>query len=275
MSSLKLAPVVGVQSNRIYFDGLPYLEVDADEIIIGEGVWMSPNIEIGMVGKPVHRFVVGDHSRLYAGQIASRNFECGDYTTIHEGVWAYGRQDIVIGHNCWFGKRCTLDAEGGVRIGNGLGAGQDTHMWSHIRHGDTLIGNRWLKFGEFVTGDDVWLTGRCTSAPAEHADRSMAMVEANLTKGMPENTIWGGNPAKDLTERLGPPFVERSLADRLIDFNERLDAFQAEYRDVDLLELHDLADNFDLDDRTYQKTNSELEVRLMRFLLPEAKFTPR
>lgn len=270
----RLLEVVEVDGQNIHLEGGSHIAAYAEEIVIGEGTLLAPDLEIGMSNKWVERFVVGDNCRIYAGQVASKNFTCGDYVTIHEGVWAYGRNDIVIGHNSWFGRRCTLDAEGGVWIGNGLGAGQDTHMWSHIRHGDTLVGNRWLKFGEFRTGDDVWLTGRCTSAPVTHGDKSMAMVESNLTKGMPPNTVWGGNPAIDLTGKLGFPFVDRPLATKLIDFHERIDMFVASHPEINILELADIVQTFDLEKRTYRKTNSDLEVALMRHLLPEAKFVP-
>lgn len=241
----------------------------------GPGAMISDKLEIGMPDKPVESFIVGAQCRLYGGQIAPRNFIAGDYLTIHEGVWAYGRNDIEIGHNCWFGRRCTLDAEGMFKVGNNLGAGQDTHLWSHIRHGDTLAGHRWLKYGALVIGDDVWLVGRTTTGPYVHGDRSMAMVESNLTKGMPENTIWGGNPAVDLTEKLGPPFVDRPGEDRLTDFEERFTDFLRANPDVLLSELSAVAINFTISDRTYRKTGHPLEVRFMRFLLPEAKFTPR
>jgi acetyltransferase-like isoleucine patch superfamily enzyme len=270
----RLQPVLSQMGNALYLGGGHRLVVLAKQISIGENVWLSPDLEIGLPDKWLDEFRVGDNARIYSGQIASRRFIAGDYLTIHDGVWAYGHNDIVIGHNCWFGRRCTLDAEGGFRVGNGFGAGQDTHMWSHIRHGDVMIGNRWLKYGEFRAGDDVWLTGRCTSAPAEHGDRSMAMVESNLTKGMPENTVWGGNPARDLTDKLGPPFGDKNIVERHEIFNEYVDRFShqsgVEFWDADQLRIR-----FDPETRTYVKMDTEVERRFMRFLLPEVKFVPR
>lgn len=271
---MSLFRVEEVRGRKIFLERGHVITALAEEVVIGEGVLLSPKLEIGLPGKAVERFVVGDNSRLYGGQIASRNFTCGDYVTIHEGVWAYGHNDITIGHNGWFGRRCTLDAEGSFWVGDNIGVGQDSHLWSHIRHGDTLAGNRWLKYGDFRAGHDVWFVGRCTSAPAEHESRSMAMVEANVTKGMPADTIWGGNPAKDLTEKLGPPFIVRPLTDRLIDFHERVDQFATDNSDVDLLDLSELVERFNVETRTYRKTGTSLERRLMRYLLPEAKFTP-
>lgn len=260
-------------STLILENGMKVETYVSSELIIGEETWVSPQLEVGFPDKPVERFIVGDGCRLYAGQIATKNFICGDYVTIHEGVWAYGRQNIVIGHNGWFGRRVTLDAEGGIWIGNGVGVGQDTHLWSHIRNGDTLAGSRWLKYGEFRAGDDVWFVGRCTSSPANHGDRSMAMVESNLTRGMPPDTVWGGNPAKDLTEKLGLPFIPAPVADRMTDFADRVTAFRVKNNVEDSV-LDFIAATFDVEARTYIKSGHPIERALIRFLLPEAKFVP-
>jgi len=231
---------------------------------------MDPNIQIGMPEKPVQNFIVGDHARLFAGQIAPRNFVIGDYVTIHEGVWAYGRKDIVIGHNSWFGTRCTLDAEGGFRVGNGFGAGQDTHLWSHIRHGDVIQGSRYLSFGRFEAEDDVWFVGRCTSGPARHEAFSVALTESNVTKGMWNNHVYGGNPAADLTEKIGAPYETLQMEQK----EERFAAKVADFPYKELPGFKEILDTFDIERRTYRKTNSLLEIQFMRYLLPEAKFVP-
>lgn len=268
----KLSRVTEVDGDAIWTEDGVIRTYVSSELIIGAGTEISLDIEIGFPDKPVERFIVGDGCRLYAGQIASRNFICGDYVTIHEGVWAYGRQSIVIGHNAWFGRRVTLDAEGGCWIGNGVGVGQDTHLWSHIRHGDVLAGNRWLKYGEFRAGDDAWFVGRCTSAPADHGPRSMAMVESNLTRSMGPDSVWGGNPARELTDKLGPPFAHLPDADRLIEFDRRCDEFRSKFDPG--VEFEFLRQGFDVLRRTYEKTGSELERQFLRWLLPEAKFVP-
>ena len=273
MTKPKLSLVLDVKGSTIVTDDGEIETYVSSDLTIGQGTQISLDIEIGFPDKPVERFVVGDQCRLYAGQIAARNFICGDYVTIHEGVWAYGRQSIVIGHNGWFGRRVTLDAEGGVHIGNNIGVGQDSHLWSHIRHGDTLVGNRWLKFGEFRAGDDVWFVGRTTSSPADHGDRSMAMVESNITRSMPADTVWGGNPAKDLTDKLGAPFREVPIVERMEEFAERCNQFRQLNGDMPTLDF--VASTFDVESRTYEKTGHPVEVSFMRFLLPEAKFVPR
>jgi hypothetical protein len=246
-----------------------------DEIRLGIGVAMDPNIQIGSPDKPLKRLVIGDHSRLFAGQILPAEFICGDYVTIHEGVWCYGREKVVIGHNSWFGMRCTLDAEGGFKVGNGFGAGQDTHLWSHIRHGDTVQGSKYLSFHPFEAENDVWFVGRCTSAPAHHERWSVAMTESNIIKPMQANHVYGGNPAVDLTDKIGAPY-------ELLEVHEQEERFKAKVVEFERMVPNELSTNFDdmvstfdVENRTYLKQNTELEVAFMRFLLPEAKFVPR
>lgn len=269
MREIKSVEQVDETLALITFDDDTSMRAWAKHVDIGQRTMLSKNLRIGMPDKPVERFIVGDGCRLFAGVIAPRNFACGDYVTIHQGVWAYGRSDIKIGHNSWFGMRCTLDAEGGFSVGSGFGAGQDTHMWSHIRHGDIMQGSRFLSFGKFSAGHDVWLVGRCTSAPVSHASFSVAMTESNLTKGMPENTIWGGNPAKDLTEKIGAPF-------KIPTDDEREGIF---YRKMKDFPMFDKLTKADLDKfhplyRTYEKDGSYLQHSIMRFLLPEIKLMP-
>ena len=243
-----------------------------DEVRIGTNVAMDPEIQIGMPDKPLKRLVIGDHARLFAGQIAPRSFVCGDYVTIHEGVWCYGRSDVIIGHNAWFGMRCTLDAEGGFAVGNGFGAGQDTHLWSHIRHGDVVQGSRFLSFEPFTAEDDVWFVGRCTSSPAHHERFSVALTESNILRGMSENHVYGGNPAADLTEKIGAPYEDIPLAERAARFQARVDYFRKLWQPAPAFD--DVVSTFNVSDRTYRKTNAAIEVQFMRFLLPEAKFIP-
>lgn len=245
------------------------------EVKIGVGTAMDPNIKIGTPERPLGKFIVGDHCRLFAGQIAPANFFCGDYVTIHEGVWCYGRSDVVIGHNSWFGMRCTLDAEGGFYVGNGFGAGQDTHLWSHIRHGDVLAGSKYLSFGQFRAANDVWFVGRCTSGPYSHEQFSVALTESNVTKPMGFNQVYGGNPAVNLTDKIGPPYAFLPLQQKEERFQEKVNLFREAYIGPNSNpEFEEMVKTFDLEKRTYKKTNSAFEAAFMRFLLPEAKFVP-
>jgi hypothetical protein len=111
----------------------------------------------------------------------------------------------------------------------------------------------------------------------------MAMVGSVVTKDMEENHVYGGVPAKDLTERLGPQFAEVSLDEKRARMQGYLDEFldrnrpkENRIRIVDELDFDQSSlTQFSLTSRVYIKNLYPEEVRFMRFLLPtKAKFLP-
>lgn len=274
----RLKSVKEVRDGIIVFTDGSELIPHADRMEIGVGVELSPKLQLGMPGKPIEVLKIGDHTRIHEGIIAPRVFACGDYVTIHAGVWCYGRGTALIGHNSWFGMRCTLDAEGSFYVGNGFGAGQDTHLWSHIRHGDIGMGCKYLSFSRFRAENDVWFVGRCTSGPTgdgAHAQFSVALTESNVTKPMEMNHVYGGNPAKDLTERIGEPYAFTTPEQRSMRFNSKIMDFIRAHPTTKTEQILEVAARFSPGVRTYVKHNDDLEIKLMRFLLPEYKFVPR
>lgn len=251
------------------------------DIRISDTAKISPDTVFGMPGKLIEKIVIGDGTTIYGGQIAPSQFVCGDYVTIHREVFIYGKSHCLIGHNAWFGMRCTLDCEGTYwEVGNNFGAGQDTHMWSHIAHGDVLQGCMYHDLSQgFRAGDDVWLVGRCTSAPVTHQSRSVALTESNLTKGMGENQVWGGNPAKDLTDKLGPPYgfdAYHSDSKALTTKRKKaawkvaLDEYEEEADDSLLTSV---VKRFNINDRTYEKDITDPDIeKFFLYMLKKKKF---
>lgn len=251
--------------------------IHARHLEIGADTMIKPGCRIGTPEKPLESFICGEGCRFFGGQIAPRKFKCGDYVTIHDGVWCYGRNDAILGHNCWFGMRCTLDVEGEFEIGDNFGAGQDTHLWSHIRFGDVLQGCKYLDFRKFSAETDVWFVGRCTASPIHCKSFSMALVESNVTKDMESNHVYGGNPAKDLTDKLGPPYAPKPLCDRWDMFHSVTNAF-INQSGADLDMAYNMSKLFNVNSRTYRKADDPASIIMqrafMRFLLPTYKFTP-
>jgi hypothetical protein len=100
---------------------------------------------------------------------------------------------------------------------------------------------------------------------------------------MEANHVYAGCPAKDVTDKLGPQFAPRSVDEKLAFMRARLDEFAARSPEWKAGEIGLAAAGrvvvpgesmFDVDDRTYTKRRSATEVAFMRFLLPDAKFTP-
>lgn len=260
-------------------------KIYANDIRVGVGVTIEDNVTIGNPDKPIEELVIGDH--VFIGRdsvLQTKNLTIKDYTKIHNHAFVFGRNDGYIGYNCWFGQGCILDAEGGFHFGDGLGAGAYSQLWSHIRHGDVgLAGCKYLSFGKLITEPDVWFVGHCIVSPIVAKSFSMAMVGSVVTKDMEYNHIYGGAPAKDLTDKLGAPYdLERTTATKKAWMEDRLTVFLGYHSEVvtgkikivEEINPKDDAIQFDVCTRTYTKHNDPDEVAFMKYLLPEAKFTP-
>lgn len=258
-----------------------FSNIEAESVEIGQGVIIDPTASIRGVNGKASRVTIGDNSYIGANvQIICDEFTLGDYGKIHHDTNIHGYRPCKIGHNAWIGQFCIIDSNGETTIGDNCGVGAHSQMWSHIKYGDRLEGNRFLQEKALNVGKDVWLVGHCIVSPIKAADKSMAMVGSVVTRDMAFNRVYAGVPAVDITNRVGPQFDEVSTADKMIRMQELLADFSAGGDAIRIVEhLSDARDDgrsyFAVATRQYLKTRSNVEVAFMRFLLPEkAKFTP-
>lgn len=251
----------------------------ASHVHFGSNVGFGPNcrrVEIG------YGTTLGDDVYIDVPELT-----IGDYVKIHRGGLIYGYEPCRIGHNCWIGQSTIVDSIGGTTIGNNVGIGAQSQLWSHIKFGDTLAGCRWNSARPLVVDDDVWFVGHCIVSPIHAHARSMLLVGGVVTQDMAENHVYAGVPAKDLTDKVGPQFGP-------VDHSEQLGRFEALHREflsagglsprdftarvVDDLSGHESTPTetvFCIRTRSYLPARSEPEFRFMQFLLYDrAKFVP-
>ena len=208
----------------------------------------------------------------------------GDYVTIHHGSVLHGKT-LRIGHNCWVGHMTILDASGGLLdIGNNVGIGAHSQVWTHMKFGDTLRGCRWNSSGRTTLEDDVWLVGHSIVSPIIARRGSMLMVGGVATKDMEANHVYAGTPARDVTDKFGPQFRETTFQMRSEGFRDLVREYEMLGNQVDwIAEGVDCRTGassgltfFDPNSMTYLPTYSEEEVKFMRFMLyDKAKFLPQ
>ena len=259
--------------------------IDADELIVGQGVVVEAGATITGIDGPAHRVVIGDHA--YVGKdsvFRVPSLEIGDYTTIHRNVLVYGTEPTRIGHNGWIGQNTILNSTAALTIGDNCGIGAYSQLWTHILYGDVMNGCRFDTSDEMTIGKDVWFVGHCIVSPITAHDRSMALAGSVVTRDMADNHVYGGSPAIDLTEKVGPQFRGTTEDERVAYLTDRLAEFKAANPLSDAEEIGIQSggvtirtgpSSFDVSDRTYTKLGTAAEVAFMRFLLPRAKFTPR
>lgn len=257
------------------------------EVIIDKNVTLGEKIKIG---KNCKRVVVGYGS--FIGDdvyIDSTELEIGEYTSIHKNTTIHGYKKCIIGNNCWIGQNCIIDSIGGTTIGNNVGIGAYSQLWSHIKFGDMLEGCSWNKEDKLMVEDDVWFVGHCIVSPILARKKSMAMVGSVITKDMLENHIYAGTPAKDLTDKLGEQFKVKTLEEKEEEFiklyKEFLEANKIDEEEFPIKIIHDLEEYNDIENkhetifvlnrREYYPIRSNWEYRFMKYLLyDKAKFIP-
>jgi acetyltransferase-like isoleucine patch superfamily enzyme len=253
--------------------------VDATEVRLGRGVLIEPGVEIRC-----RRLVLGDGVVIRAGtRIEMTDLVIGDYTVINQHCLLSGTGWCRIGHNCWIGHYSVVDSIGTTRIGDNVGVGAQSQLWTHAYFGDMLEGCNFASERPLVIEDDVWLVGHCIVTPIRAGRRSMAMVGSVVTRDMEPDRVYAGVPAKDMTDRFGPQFTSRPLAERrsLLEGHLRTYYEQAHPRErrILIVERFDASrpelSQFSLTERRYLKHLYPEEVGFMRFLLPtRAKFLP-
>ena len=214
-------------------------------------------------------------------------FEIGDYGTIYTNCFFPGPGILKIGHNFWLGAGSIIDSQGGTTIGNNVGIGAGSQLWTHVAFGDVMYGSRFHSKKSLTIGDDSWLVGHCLVSPVNIQPKSIAMLGSVITKDMKENHCYAGVPAEDLTDKIGHQFKITSIDQRMAYMQERIEEFARNYSIENLSKyikivdeskmMNDANDNiivFNVADRTYTKRRSLMEYKLIRFLLPDAKFIP-
>lgn len=251
-------------------------------------------------------FEMGDNSFIgHDAKILVPEFKCGDYVELHNHLFCNGEQSCIIGSNVWVGQNCILNARAKLTIGNGVGIGTYSMVWTHGMHGELLEGCTIYKVAPVVIEDDAWLVGafNVVATGLTVGKKAIILSGSQLTKNIPPNTVWAGSPAVDITAKLKtPPYKEITVDEKY----EMMHKFVSEFYDMypeyrGLVHFIDTLDKdscmsplteiiitkenklgrlasatvFDLSTKTYNKRLKQIEIDFIKSLLYEkARFLP-
>ena len=262
-----------------------FKQINAKTIKIGKNVHIGKNTVISGVNGPADYVEIGDNVFIDDNIfVMTPKFIIGDYSKIYKNCRISGYKPCIIGHNFWCDQNTILNCTDNLSIGNNVGIGAYSQLWTHIKHGDIMEGCRFNSTKPMIIGDDVWFVGHCIVSPIVAKKKSMAMVGSVITKDMEENHIYGGSPAKDLTDKLGTQFIETSNESKQEMLSKKLEEFSETFS-LDISTKIKVVDSFNMkldkevtyfnfNTREYTKRLSEIEISFMKFLLPLIKFIP-
>jgi len=252
--------------------------INAEHYKKGKHVVIEDNVTI-----KAKRLFIGDGVKIESGcrfEFSSDLF-IGDYTRIKSNCYFSGTNWCYIGCNCWIGHYTILDSIGTLHMGNNVGVGAHSQLWSHIKFGDVLEGCRFDSSKPLIIDDDVWFVGHCIVSPIHASEKSMVLVGSVVTKDLEHNKIYAGNPAVDMSAKVGHQFATIKDEDKKTKLIEYLQGFYNEYPQYEdsieiVSEITDVSKcQFSYVNRTYTKTLKKSEFHFVKYLFPDkAKFYP-
>lgn len=261
----------------------------AKNYLFGKSIEWEKDIKIcNYNSEPIDNLIIGDN--VFMGHnttIMVPSFSVMDYTKINNNFYVYGDHQLSIGYNCWIGSTVILDTLGELTIGNNVGIGSQTQIYSHAKFGDTLYGCRINSFTPISIGEDVWIAPNSIITSASMSDKSMLLAGSVLSKPTEENHIYAGIPAQDVTDKTGKQFSTaldyKKIFEKLNGYLEEFYKLNPKYQKLDQIKIEmekpTSLDNkysyFIAKDRKYTKRRADAEIAFINFLLPDkAKFLP-
>jgi len=258
-------------------------QIDAEVVQIGKGVIVEEGVIIKGKQGPARRVILGDFCYIGPGvRILAPEFRLGDYSKLHSGCFGHGVYPLQIGRNCWIGGDCVLDSMGGLDIDDNVGIGAQSQLWTHIQFGDIVEGSRFYSQQYMHVGKDAWFVGHCVVSPIKVGERSLALVGSVVTRNMLPNHIYGGVPAKDMTDKMGTQFETLTTEQKAERLQRLIDQFEIDHPEFkgECVVVTDPADRpssqpwFDVSTRTYAKSFHPAEIAFLKANVPLVKFIP-
>lgn len=254
--------------------------IEVDSLKLGKNVHIGKNVVF-----KCKSLEIGDGCTIMDNVIIeSTHCKIGDYATIYQNCHFTGPGTLTIGHNFWLGSTSIIDSQGDTIIGNNVGIGAHSQLWGHMVYGDVSYGCQFDSVKKLVIEDDVWLVGHNLVSPVRIGTRAMALLGSLITKDLQADRSYAGNPAIDVTEKIGSQisvsdtaFRRNYLEEQIASFS-KMNKIEAEKH----FQIHNhFSEDYDknktsffLENRLYHKTNSKLEYKLIKYLLPRAKYLP-
>jgi len=160
------------------------------------------------IGKDVK---VSRFARINTGDV-----EIGDYSQVDADVVLTGR--IRIGRYCHIAMRVLLFGEHGISIGDavGISAGSILLTGTDDFRGNYLVGpsipleHRLVKTAAITIGATCAVGAQSTLLPGAHLENNAALgAHSMLMRTVPTGQIYGGVPAKFISNRESRAYIER------------------------------------------------------------------
>lgn len=176
-------------SKGIVFAGANSRILHANHCSLGKSLNIGDNVAINALSK--QGVVIGDNVTIKDNTI----IECtAVLRSIAEGIKI--GNNVGISQNCFFAAREMIEIGNDVIIGPGVSLFSENHNYERS---DKLIRLQGETRKAIVIEDDVWIGANATILAGVHIGKhSVIGAGAVVTKDIPSNSVYAGNPARSI-----------------------------------------------------------------------------
>lgn len=198
---------------------------DARDLVIGKNVTIAENVSI-MGGE----IVIGDNTKISDGvsinvtkslvlgprSVLGKNFKIegrnirigeelwsGENCTIGGGSCFEVQSSLEIGYWCHLGDYSFINTARPVRIGNEVGLGMRTSLFTHGAYQSILDGYP-VEFEGITIGDKCWLPGAIVNPGVKLGPCTVVGVGSVVTRSFPGGSLIAGVPAQIVKSNVYP-----------------------------------------------------------------------
>ncbi len=171
-----------------------------DNVTIGENVTINVSERL-IIGD---RTIIGDNFLIEGRDIQiGTEFWSGHHCQIGGGSCFEKTSSLQIGHWCHLGNYGFINTARPVHIGNEVGMGTDTKIYTHGAYLSLLDGFP-VEFGSITIQDNVWLPGAIVLPGVTIGKNVVIGVGSVVNKDIPPGCLAAGVPARVLKEKCYP-----------------------------------------------------------------------
>jgi len=174
--------------------------VIGEETVLRSGakIEVSESLEIG------NRSIVGENTRIMGRSIQlGREFYSNHDVEIGGGSCFERKSKLTVGYWFHLGSYAIVNTAMEVKIGNEVGMGRLTNIYTHGAYQSVLKGFP-VDFGPITIGNNVWMPGATVLPHVTIGDNVVIGVGSLVLKDLPSNCLAAGVPCKILKENCYP-----------------------------------------------------------------------
>ena len=180
------------------------------DIILGENVIVHPTARFNIS----EYLYIGDYSQIGEGcEIKGRDIRIGQEFYMGAGAKIGGgscferQSKLRAGHFLHMGEGSFINTARPVKIGNEVGLGMGTKLFTHGAYLSALDGFP-VAFGPVTLGDNVWLPGAIVNPGVTIGSNVVVGVNSLVSRDLPDGCLAAGSPAKVIKENVYPAYLD-------------------------------------------------------------------